>query len=48
MPFLNDLPHDQGASGKVRKFDFHEDYLDPKIKEMDWYKGAGKVSLVIR
>ncbi len=47
MPFLNDLPHDQGASGKVRKFDIHEDYLDPKIKEMDWYKGAGKVSLVI-
>ena len=38
MPFLQDEPHARGSSGKIHKFDIHEDYLDQKIKDLDWYR----------
>ena len=44
MPFLEDLPHAHGQSGKVRKFNIHEDYLDQQIKDEDWYNSRTQVS----
>ena len=40
MPFLRDEPHAQGASGKVRKFNIHDDYLGKGIKDADWYRNS--------
>lgn len=37
MPFTEDLFHARGASGKVHKFNIHEDYLHQDIKDADWY-----------
>lgn len=44
MPFTKDLPHAHGASGKVHKFNIHEDYLDQKIKDADWYSTVNEAS----
>ena len=40
MPFLQDEPHARGASGKVRKFNIHEDYIGQSIKDTDWYRSS--------
>ncbi|KAL6718834.1 hypothetical protein ACLMJK_003068 [Lecanora helva] len=38
MPFLRDEVHAQGASGEVRKFNIHEDFLSQAIKDQEWYR----------
>lgn len=44
FPFLGDQFHARGSFGEVRKFDIHEQYLDPAIREATWYKACSGVS----
>ena len=45
MPYLDDQVHVKGSSGKVWKFNIHEDYVDENIKSEKWYFRRTKVSI---
>ena len=45
FPFLNDEFHASGSFGEVWKFDIHPDFLSTEIKQTEWYRDHGKVSV---
>ena len=44
MPFMDEIEHDRGSSGKVYKFNIHPDFLDEGFKDQEWSSLGRQVS----